>query len=126
MKVASDDIHKVHVKRGLISGLGPIFKEIAGNLDSSDGIYYNLMINFYNWTKSVIRNVKITHNQIFWLDMNKQKISIKNYLEFINNIYSSDDGLIIRNPSILAEIFIENADSKISSISFDKEISKLI
>lgn len=84
-------------KRGIINGLGTIFKSITGNLDASDGEYYvksinqlksdqnqieNMLKNQISTTTSIINNFNSTIKQLeidettFNRDMNKIERSI--------------------------------------------------
>lgn len=48
---------RFRTKRGLINGIGSIFKSITGNLDSSDGDYYNECINKINRDERELENL---------------------------------------------------------------------
>lgn len=49
--------YELRARRGLINGIGSIFKSITGNLDSSDGDYYNECINKINRDEREIENL---------------------------------------------------------------------
>lgn len=68
-------------KRGLINGLGSIFKSITGNLDSTDGEYYTSCINRIKGDQHKIENlfknqISVTTSVIKTFNSTVQKLSI--------------------------------------------------
>lgn len=67
------------VKRGLLNGLGSIFKSITGNLDSTDGEYYSQCINKLEKDDAEIQKLLLNQIQIV-------STTIKNFNNTVRNL----------------------------------------
>lgn len=104
--------HTGRVKRGLINGLGSIFKTITGNLDASDGIHYEHLIkelqgNQKNLEASILKQnslslvvirrfnstlQQINHNEkLLESRINKVAALLENSAYKQNNVYNLKD-----------------------------------
>lgn len=127
-------------KRGILNGIGSIFKSITGNLDAEDGQYYsdcinklnndehqleNLMKNQISVTTSVIKNLNATiqklqvNEEIFNRDIKEIETSILNMTKNIENVHTKLKFLEICEQLMASYLFIEdNLNDVLNSITF--------
>lgn len=127
-------------KRGLINGIGSIFKSITGNLDSSDGEYYNECIDKINRDEreieSLLKNqISVTTSVIKNFNSTIQNLQIdeetfnKNIDEIQNSLINISDDLAFYEAQIntldlcqsLMESFVfleESLDDILNAITF--------
>lgn len=122
-------------KRGLINGIGTIFKTLTGNLDANDGEYYskcinklkndeheieNLMKNQISVTTSTIRNFNYTLRQ---LKMDEETFN-RDIMKIEKTIIEVSSALDLENRRIK---FIEKYEEIIErNILIDNELSDII
>lgn len=108
----SEIIPKPHrIKRGLIDGLGSIFKSITGNLDASDGERYNNIINQIENNQEKIASNIATQNSVS-IDI------INQFNKTVQQICHNEDVLMQRIKHI-AEFVEQN--SRRENINFIKD-----
>uniref|UniRef100_A0A6P7GY14 Uncharacterized protein LOC114348240 n=1 Tax=Diabrotica virgifera virgifera TaxID=50390 RepID=A0A6P7GY14_DIAVI len=81
-EISSDTVpYNKRLKRGLVNGIGTIWKSITGNLDASDGEYFNKCINKINSDETQIENllknqISVTTSIIKTFNTSIQKLQI--------------------------------------------------
>lgn len=127
-------------KRGILNGIGTIFKSITGNLDAEDGQYYsdcinklnndehqleNLIKNQISVTTSVIRNFNATIQKLqideetFNKNIKEIETSILNITKDIEKVHIKLKFLEICEQLMASYLFIEdNINDILNSITF--------
>lgn len=127
-------------KRGILNGIGTIFKSITGNLDAEDGQYYsdcinklnkdeyqleNLIKNQISVTTSVIKNFNSTIQKLqideetFNKDIKEIETSILNMTQKLENVHAKLKFLEICEQLMASYLYIEDTLNDIlNSITF--------
>ncbi|XP_074028548.1 uncharacterized protein [Leptinotarsa decemlineata] len=128
-EIAMDAKHPRRNKRGLINGIGSIFKSITGNLDASDGEFYTNSINRLNNDEHQLENllknqISVTTSVIqnFNTTIRKLQIDEKTFNEDIRVIEKSITELNDRIAQVEAKLkFIEICEKLMESLLFIQE-----
>lgn len=91
---------KLRVKRGLINGLGSVFKAITGNLDASDGERFESLIQKLNSNQIKLQKQIVDTHSI-------SNVLITKFNQSLNEIYHHEESL--RSKLLVVETFMNKA-----------------